>query len=106
MRVLKAVRSLRTLALAFVLLSGPAAAPALAQATTPAATASQPAATQPAPATAPVTADELQNLVDTIQNPARRQKLVTELQGLIAAQRGVHATSSTHHASLRCCAIR
>ena len=39
-------------------------------------------------ATSGVSADELQRLVDTIQDPLRRQELVQELQGLIAAQRG------------------
>ncbi|MGB8181579.1 MAG: hypothetical protein WCF13_04335 [Stellaceae bacterium] len=47
---------------------------------------------------APVTADDLQNLVDTIQDPVARKKLVTELQGLIAAQRGVQKTSPSQAA--------
>jgi moderate conductance mechanosensitive channel len=40
-----------------------------------------------------VTAEDLQSLVDTIQDPAARQKLIKELQGLIAAQRGVQQAS-------------
>ncbi|MDE2164759.1 MAG: mechanosensitive ion channel family protein [Alphaproteobacteria bacterium] len=44
----------------------------------------------------PVTAEDLQNLVNTIQDPAARAKLVKELQGLIAAQRGVQQKSPAH----------
>ncbi|MGH6968842.1 MAG: mechanosensitive ion channel family protein [Stellaceae bacterium] len=92
---MNAARSLRTLALLLALLSGLAAVPALAQ-TTPA-PAAQPATAQPAQtpeqAAAPVTTDELQNLVNTIQNPAARQKLVKELQALIVAQRGIQKKS-------------
>jgi len=78
---------LRTLALLAALLPGLATA-AFAQ------TASAPAINQSAPAratepTSPITADELQNLLDTIRDPAARQRLVTELQGLIAVQRGL-----------------
>ena len=40
------------------------------------------------PAAAPVSADELQQLVDTLQNDQERAKLVSQLQALIAAQRG------------------
>lgn len=95
---LNAVRPLRTFALAAVLLSILTAAGAYAQ-TTPAPAASPPAAAPTAPAAAlPVTADDLQNLVDAIQNPAARKKLVTELQGLIAAQRGIHKTSPSQAA--------
>jgi moderate conductance mechanosensitive channel len=47
---------------------------------------------QPAPAApASVSADELEQLVGTLQNDAARAKLVGELQGLIAAQRGIEA---------------
>ncbi|MDE2229968.1 MAG: mechanosensitive ion channel family protein [Alphaproteobacteria bacterium] len=41
----------------------------------------------------PVRAEDLQNLVDTIQDPTARRKLVNELQALIAAQRGVQKKS-------------
>lgn len=91
MRVLNAVRPLRALVLAVTLLSSLTAGSAFAQ------TAPAPAAKPPANAAAsPVTADDLQNLVNTIQDPAARKKLVTELQGLIAAQRGVQKTSPSH----------
>ena len=85
---LNVVRPLRALALTIALLSSLTAANAFAQ-------------TAPAPAphpsvAAPVTADDLQNLVDMIQDPAARKKLVTELQGLIAAQRGGQKTSPSH----------
>lgn len=96
MRALIAVRPLRALALTLALLSSLTAASALAQ--TASAPAANPPATAPAtPATAsPVSADDLQNLVNAIQDPAARKKLVTELQGLIAAQRGVQKTSPSH----------
>ncbi|MDE1904142.1 MAG: mechanosensitive ion channel [Alphaproteobacteria bacterium] len=80
-------RPLRALALTIALLSSLTAADAFAQ-TVP--------APSPHPSAAPVTADDLQNLVDTIQDPAARKKLVTELQGLIAAQRGGQKTSPSH----------
>lgn len=103
MRALNVVRPLRALALTITLLSSLTAAGALAQ-TAPEPAANPPAANPPAAApaapaaaaTAPVTADDLENLVNTIQNPAARKKLVTELQGLIAAQRGVQKTSPSH----------
>ena len=47
---------------------------------------------------APVTADDLQILVNAIQDPVARKKLVTELQGLIAAQRGVQKSSPSQAA--------
>lgn len=84
---LNVVRPLRALALTIALLSSLTAANAFAQ-TVP--------APSPHPSAAPVTADDLQNLVDTIQDPAARKKLVTELQGLIAAQRGGQKTSPSH----------
>ena len=93
MPALKAARSLRTLALLAGLLSAVAASPALAQTTAATPPANQPAATQPAQATSSVNADDLQNLVNTIQDPTARQKLVKELQGLIAAQRGIQQKS-------------
>lgn len=86
---MNAVRPLRALALAVALLSSLTAASAFAQ------TAAAPATPANA-ATSPVTADDLQNLVNTIQDPAARKKLVSELQGLIAAQRGVQKTSPSH----------
>src|SRR5579883_1847918 len=48
------------------------------------------AQTQPAnsPTPAPVSVDDLQKLVNTLQDDKARAQLVTELQGLIAAQRG------------------
>jgi len=93
---LNAVRPLRALALTIALLSNLTAASAFAQ-TAPAPAAHPSAAAPAAPATtAPVTADDLQNLVNTIQDPTARKKLVTELQGLIAAQRGVQKTSPSH----------
>ena len=51
----------------------------------------------PAPAgqAAPVSVDELQRLVDTLQDDAARAKLVAQLQGLIAAQRGAAAQKTT-----------
>jgi small conductance mechanosensitive channel len=78
------------LALLFGLLSGLTADAAFAQAAS-----SPPPATKgsttavPSPGAPPVTTEDLQNLVNTIQNPAARQKLVKELQALIAAQRGM-----------------
>jgi small conductance mechanosensitive channel len=50
-------------------------------------TPSAPAAAAPPPA--PVSADELQKLVGTLQDDAARAKLVDQLRGLIAAQRGI-----------------
>jgi moderate conductance mechanosensitive channel len=49
------------------------------------------AASPPVAQPAPVTADELDQLVDTLENDAARGKLVTQLRALIAAQRGVAA---------------
>lgn len=95
---LNAVRPLRALALTIALLSSLTAASAFAQ-TTPPPAANPPAAAPATPANAaasPVTADDLQNLVNTIQDPAARKKLVTELQGLIAVQHGVQKTSPSH----------
>src|SRR5208283_3890493 len=57
------------------------ALPAAARAAAP------PTAAQPAP----VSADELERLVDTLQNDAARARLIEELRGLIAAQRGAEA---------------
>jgi moderate conductance mechanosensitive channel len=48
-----------------------------------------PPAPAAAPAPAPVSADELERLVGTLQDDSARAKLVEELRGLIAAQRGV-----------------
>ena len=48
-----------------------------------------PAAPAAAPAPASVSADELERLVNTLQDESARAKLVEELRGLIAAQRGV-----------------
>ncbi|MGH6975665.1 MAG: hypothetical protein ACREED_01425, partial [Stellaceae bacterium] len=90
---MNAVRPLRALALTIALLSSLTAASAFAQ-TTPAPAANSPTAT-PAAAAA-VTTDDLQNLVNTIQDPAARKKLVTELQGLIAVQRGIQKPSPSH----------
>src|SRR5260370_1505086 len=51
---------------------------------------SQPSAgPAPAPAAAPLSADELERLIGTLQDDAARGKLVEQLRGLIAAQRGV-----------------
>jgi small-conductance mechanosensitive channel len=87
-----ALNSLRTLALLLGLLFAVAAHTAAAQTAASASStqpaANQPATTNPAPTTTPVTAADLQDLINTIQNPAARQKLITELQALIAAQRG------------------
>ncbi len=58
------------------------AAPARAQSA-----AAQPAAAQPA-AQPPVSADELQRLVNSLNDPTARQNLVNQLQALIAAERG------------------
>ncbi len=58
-----------------------AAAPAPVRAAAPAPA----AAVQPAPASV----DELQRLVDTLQEPSARAKLVAQLQALIAAQRHI-----------------
>jgi small conductance mechanosensitive channel len=46
------------------------------------------AAESPATATPAVSAAELQQLVDTLKDPTARDKLVAELQALIAAERG------------------
>jgi moderate conductance mechanosensitive channel len=45
--------------------------------------------------TAPVSVDELQSLVDTLQDDAAKAKLVAQLRGLIAAQRGAAAQNTT-----------
>ncbi|HEX3500108.1 MAG TPA: mechanosensitive ion channel domain-containing protein [Stellaceae bacterium] len=71
--------------LAAVLPRGGLAGTAAAQSATP------PAAPAPTAAPAPVTAAELQRLVNTLQDDAQRARLVEELRGLIAAQRGVEA---------------
>src|SRR6266404_4415120 len=54
----------------------------------------QPATDAAQPASAPVSADELQRLVNSLQDDAQRARLVEELRGLIAAQRGVEANQS------------
>jgi moderate conductance mechanosensitive channel len=56
------------------------AGPALAQSQPP---------TTPAAAPAPVSADELERLIGTLQDDGARTKLVEQLRGLIAVQRGV-----------------
>ncbi len=48
-------------------------------------------AAKPAAQPAPVSVDELQRLVDTLQDEKARARLVTELRGLIAAQRKIPA---------------
>jgi len=48
-------------------------------------------ATKPAAPQAGVSVDELQHLVDTLQDEKARARLVTELRGLIAAQRKIPA---------------
>jgi small-conductance mechanosensitive channel len=72
-------RIFAVLALLLSLLPG-AAAPLHAQ--------SAAAPAQTAPAAAPVSIEELQHLVDTLQDDKERAKLVSQLQALIAAQRG------------------
>jgi len=52
-----------------------------------------PAQNHQAQAPEKVTVDDLQSLVDTIQDPTARQKLVKQLQGLIEAQRGAQKAS-------------
>jgi small-conductance mechanosensitive channel len=59
-----------------------------------------PAAPAPAPAPAPVTADELDRLVSTLQDDAQRARLVDQLRGLIAAQRGLEAAQPATPATL------
>jgi len=82
--------TLHALALLFALLPLLIAGPAAAQTATP----TPPAAPAPAEALAatqpaPVSADQLQQLLDTIQIPAERQRLIQELQALIAAQNAI-----------------
>jgi moderate conductance mechanosensitive channel len=89
-RVITRPSTLHALALLFALLPLLAAGPAAAQSASPAppaapAPAQAPAAAQPAP----VSADQLQQLLDTIQIPAERQRLIQELQALIAAQNAI-----------------
>lgn len=77
---------------AFAAGSAPAAASAPAPAAAPGAAATAPA---------PVSAAELERLVDTLQDEGQRAKLVQQLQGLIAAERGVKAEEDkTNPASL------
>ncbi|HXQ51339.1 MAG TPA: mechanosensitive ion channel domain-containing protein [Stellaceae bacterium] len=78
-------RLLRGIALALAALLA-LAAPARAQPASAPASASSPGQ--------PVSADELQQLVDTLDDPVARQKLVTQLQALIAAQRGQQQQSA------------
>jgi small conductance mechanosensitive channel len=51
----------------------------------------QTTAAQPAPAASPVSADELERLVTTLQDESARARLVEQLRGLVAAQRGIEA---------------
>ncbi len=51
-----------------------------------------PAPKPPQPAASTVSTAELQRLVDTLNDPAARERLVTELKALIAAQRGAAET--------------
>jgi small conductance mechanosensitive channel len=51
----------------------------------------QTATVQPAPAASTVSAEELQRLVSTLQDEAARARLVEQLRGLVAAQRGIEA---------------
>jgi len=53
-----------------------------------------------APAPAPVTAEELDRLVSALQDDAQRARLVEQLRGLIAAQRGIEAKEETTPATL------
>ncbi|HEV2546744.1 MAG TPA: mechanosensitive ion channel domain-containing protein [Stellaceae bacterium] len=57
----------------------------------------QPQAPAAAQAPAPVSADELERLVNTLQDDEERGKLVEELRGLIAAQRGVEQKEETEN---------
>src|SRR5690242_10021703 len=60
-----------------------------------------PSAPAAAQAPAPVSADELERLVSTLQDDKERAKLVEELRGLIAAQRGVeHKEEAENPAAL------
>ena len=83
--------SLRALAPLLALLAVLATSPSRAQNTSPATTpAAPPAPTSNAsPPAAAVSTDELQGLVNTIQDPTARQKLVQQLQALIEARRHV-----------------
>jgi moderate conductance mechanosensitive channel len=83
-----AARIAAMLLLAPGLLMGGLAGAAAAQSAAPPAVQGPPA---PPPTPAPVTAAELQRLVDTLQDDAQRARLVQDLRGLIAIQRGAEA---------------
>lgn len=97
---LNAFRSLRALALLLGLFSGLAAPSAFAQSSAPPSGSNAAAGSSAAPSGAQsptaITAEDLQDLVNTIRDPAAREKLVKELQSLIAAQRGVQQKSPAH----------
>ncbi len=90
-------------ALALILALSPLLAGELARAQAPepaqappaqAPAAEKPAQGPPAPASPAVSADQLQQLLDTIQIPAERQRLIGELQALIAAQNAIEQKQS------------
>ena len=80
------------LALALFLALSPFLSGGLARAQTPV-PAQPPAAEKPAPASTKqppaVSTEQLQQLLETIQNPTERQRLIGELQALIAAQNAI-----------------
>jgi moderate conductance mechanosensitive channel len=81
---------------ALLLLAMPARTPAWAQASGHAAA---PAAA-PAATPQPVSADELQHLVATIEDPAQRKALLAQLRALIAAERGVQQAAPATPATI------
>src|SRR5208282_6266829 len=100
-RMIARSKTIRALALLLALSPLLAGGPARAQSAEPQA---PPAAAAPAPAQAPaavkpaqppaVSAEQLQQLLDTIQIPAERQRLIGELQALIAAQNAIEQKQS------------
>jgi small conductance mechanosensitive channel len=61
---------------------------------------SAPASPPPSAAPAPVSAQELERLVSALQDDAQRARLVEQLKGLIAAQRGAEVTEPAAPATL------
>ncbi len=87
-RAVQAARSAAQAAVLLLLAIGFAGAAAAQSAAAPAAPLSAPA---PAAAPAPVSAAELEHLVNTLQDDGQRARLIDELRGLIAVQRGAEA---------------
>jgi len=87
-RAVQAARSAAQAAMLLLLAIGFAGSAAAQSAAAPAASLSAPA---PAAPPAPVSAAELERLVNTLQDDGQRARLIDELRGLIAVQRGAEA---------------